>query len=72
MNIGLNAKKNYIDKNSDILKDLSSKQADIESISLEKKASAIRNGLKGSIYCKHCGENIDNDSSYCKYCGKKL
>lgn len=22
------------------------------------------------MYCKHCGREIDNNSSYCKYCGK--
>lgn len=24
------------------------------------------------MYCKHCGKEIDNDSSFCKHCGKKL
>lgn len=22
------------------------------------------------MYCKHCGREIDDNSSYCKYCGK--
>ena len=22
------------------------------------------------MYCKHCGKEIDNDSSFCKHCGK--
>lgn len=22
------------------------------------------------MYCKHCGKEIDDNSSYCKYCGK--
>lgn len=24
------------------------------------------------MYCKHCGKEIDDNSSFCKYCGKKL
>ncbi len=23
------------------------------------------------MFCKHCGEEIENDSTFCKYCGKK-
>lgn len=25
-----------------------------------------------TIYCKYCGEEIDNDSVYCKNCGRKI
>ena len=24
------------------------------------------------MYCKHCGKEIDNNSSFCQYCGKKV
>ena len=24
------------------------------------------------MYCKHCGKQIDDDSTFCKYCGKSL
>ena len=24
------------------------------------------------MYCKHCGREIDDNSSFCKYCGKQL
>ena len=24
------------------------------------------------MYCKHCGKQIDDNSSFCKYCGKQL
>ena len=24
------------------------------------------------MYCKHCGREIDDNSSYCKYCGKEV
>ena len=24
------------------------------------------------VYCKYCGNEIDEDSEFCKYCGKKL
>lgn len=29
------------------------------------------NGEKQQIYCKHCGEQIDEDSIFCKSCGKQ-
>lgn len=22
------------------------------------------------MYCKHCGKEIDDNSTFCKYCGK--
>ena len=22
------------------------------------------------MYCKHCGKQIDDDSSFCRYCGR--
>ena len=68
----INVKKNILDQNEDTLKDLASREADIESIGIEKKARAIKNGLSSeAIYCKYCGEAIDSDSKYCKTCGKK-
>ena len=24
------------------------------------------------MYCKYCGEPIDDDSKFCKYCGHRL
>lgn len=37
-------------------------------------ASGIKDGLTGKnseMYCKYCGNIIDEDSDFCKYCGKK-
>ena len=37
-------------------------------------ASGIKDGLTGEnseMYCKYCGNLIDEDSEFCKYCGKK-
>ena len=37
-------------------------------------ASGIQNGLNdenSEMYCKYCGNLIDQDSEFCKYCGKK-
>ena len=41
----------------------------------KEMASGIKDGLTGEnseIYCKHCGNRIDEDSQFCKYCGRKL
>ena len=36
-------------------------------------AKGIKDGLSddNTIYCKHCGSLIDNDSRFCKSCGKE-
>lgn len=64
--------KEILGENKEDLKDISNMQADIESESLTKKASAIKKGLsKDTIYCKYCGSSIDEDSVFCKNCGKR-
>ena len=30
-----------------------------------------REKQEGEIYCKHCGELIDEDSKFCNHCGKE-
>ena len=32
---------------------------------------AIKDGIKDTKFCKHCGTKIDNDSKFCKNCGKE-
>ena len=36
-------------------------------------AEGLKEGLAGeeTIYCKHCGSEIDADSKFCKSCGKE-
>ena len=33
---------------------------------------AIKEGLKDTMYCKHCGKEVDVDSKFCKHCGGNL
>ena len=38
-------------------------------------AGGVSDGLTGEnseMYCKYCGNIIDEDSEFCKYCGKKI
>jgi len=68
----INVKKNILDENEDTLKDLASKEAEIESIGIERKASALKKGFFSNLmYCKNCGKQIDDDSKFCKNCGTK-
>ncbi len=72
-NTAINIRKKIIDENEDVLKETASKEGDIASIGVEKKARAIRKGLlEDEIYCKYCGKSIEKDSKFCKYCGKEL
>lgn len=43
-------------------------------IAAKEIAKGIKEGLKEDnvIFCKHCGEPIDADSTFCKKCGKQL
>jgi len=73
-NLSIDTKKNIYDENEDILKDLASRSANINKDAIKTVTSAIREGLTSDnkIYCKYCGEAIDEDSKFCKKCGKEL
>lgn len=70
---GVGIKKQILDENEDALTDIAHKEAKIKSIGIKSAAKAIKEGLieTDSIYCKHCGTEIDNDSKFCKKCGKE-
>ena len=55
--------------NKNNLSDIASTSADISSDAIRKTAKAIKNGVKETKYCKHCGSEIDADSKFCKDCG---
>ena len=69
--VGINSKKNILDENEDTLKEIADKNADINKDAVKEYAKSIKEGLKDTVYCKHCGEAIDSDSKYCKKCGKE-
>lgn len=72
-NQGINIKNEILNKNEDKLKEMSTKEANISKDNIKIKVRAIKDGLtKDEIYCKYCGNSIDEDSKFCKYCGKKL
>ena len=71
-NIGVNIRKNILDENEDTLRDLTIREANIDKEGIKIKTRAIKDGLsKDNMYCKHCGETIDEDSKFCKKCGKE-
>ena len=67
----ISTNKEIMEDNIDDLKDINEMKADIDKNYYKKVAHGIKEGLNDSIYCKHCGQVIDNDSSFCKYCGKE-
>lgn len=72
-NVSINMKKNILDENEDVLREIASREADIRKDSIKTYASAIKEGIdnQDTIYCKHCGSMIDSDSRFCKNCGKE-
>ena len=66
-------KKQILDENEDVLTDIAYKEAKLKSVGIKSAAKAIKEWLTDtdSIYCKHCGSEIDSDSKFCKKCGKE-
>ncbi len=65
--------KDIVDSNEELLKELSTKSANISKDAIEIKARAVKSGFTtGEMFCKHCGTSIDSDSKFCKSCGKEL
>ncbi len=65
-------KKNILDQNEEVLKEIEKRSANIKKEGIEIKMKAIKDGLsKNTVYCKYCGVLIDEDSKFCKKCGKE-
>ncbi len=66
-------KKQILDENEDALMDIAHKEAKVRNVGIKSAAKAVKEGLKeeDTIYCKHCGYEIDSDSNFCRYCGKE-
>ena len=71
--IGVKTAKGVLDENEDDIRHVVGKTADISKDAITTTTRAIKKGLTedDAVYCKHCGESIDNDSTFCKACGKK-
>ena len=68
----LKSAKYMMEQNEELLKELSTKSANLSKDGIKIKAEAIKEGFSmDSIYCKHCGFAIDSDSKFCKACGKR-
>ena len=66
-------KKQMLDENEDVLTDIAQKEAKIKSVGIKSAAKAVKESFTetDSVYCKHCGSEIDSDSKFCKKCGKE-
>ena len=70
--VKVNAEKEILDNNEEIMKDNVTRKANINKEGIEITAKAIKEGLTNNkVYCKYCGKLIDIDSKYCKVCGRE-
>ena len=70
--VEVNAEKEILDNNEEIMKDNVTRKANINKEGIEITAKAIKEGLSNNkVYCKYCGKLIDGDSKYCKVCGRE-
>ena len=60
------------EENKDDLSASANNAADITSDAVTTTAKAVAEGIRDTIFCKHCGAKIDADSKFCSSCGKKL
>lgn len=70
--VEVNAEKEILDNNEEIMKDNVTRKANINKEGIEITAKAIKEGLTNNkVYCKYCDKLIDSDSKYCKVCGRE-
>ena len=58
-------------ENKDTMKNMANTNAEIHEEAITRTTKAIKDGIKDTKFCKHCGAKIDNDSKFCKSCGKE-
>ena len=59
-------------ENKQDLKDISNDAIEIREEAITRATRAMKKGLvDDQMFCKHCGAEIDADSSFCKKCGKQ-
>ncbi|MBO7303673.1 MAG: zinc ribbon domain-containing protein [Clostridia bacterium] len=71
MKAQLNTVQRIQQENKDVLQDIATTQAEITSDAVTTTAAAVKRGLEDQIFCKHCGKQIDADSTFCSSCGGK-
>ena len=59
------------EENKDDLTAIANNTAEIMSEAVATTASALSDGVKKTMFCKHCGSRIDSDSKFCSSCGKE-
>ena len=68
----IKATKYMMDESKQDLKSISDNMVYATRDGLKTTVRAIKEGFTDeSIYCKHCGSEIDSDSKFCKMCGKE-
>ena len=60
------------EENKEDLKDIVSTSAEITSEAITTTAKAVKKGFRGTMFCKFCGKEIDEDSKFCRHCGEEL
>lgn len=72
--LAIKTKNSILEENGDMLRDIATKEANISKDAITIKAKAVKEGFgqADTMFCKHCGENIDSDSKFCKKCGQKI
>jgi len=72
MSSQIKATKYMMDESKEDFKSISDNMAYATKDGIKTTARAIKEGFtEESVYCKHCGSEIDNDSKFCKKCGKE-
>ena len=64
--------KYMMDESKEDIESISTDMANATKEGVRITTNAIKKGFtEESIYCKHCGSEIDEDSKICKICGKE-
>ena len=73
MSILAKAQNNVMKNNEDILRQNANITADINKDAIRTMSHAVKEGFtdNNTVYCKNCGQLIDENSWFCKFCGKE-
>ena len=72
MGLQVKATKYMVEESKEDIKDISTNMAEATKDGVKITTGAIKEGFSGeTVFCKHCGSQIDVDSNFCKKCGKE-